>query len=483
VVREEESPTIRRFALAIVPAVVLACLILAGGGGAAGFVGDSSAVASAPLVPASTVKRAAGVSGGAVYPLKVGVGGRYLVDQQNNPFLLVGDAPQSMFVNLSEEQAGLYLRDRAAAGFNAIWVNLLCTTYTGGRPSGSTYDGIAPFKSQGDLSLPNEQYFRRVDSMIRLAAKQGIVVFLDPIETGGWLSTLIKNGVAADYAYGRYLGARYRAFPNIVWLNGNDFQSWRDPGADAAVRAVARGIKSTDPRHLQTIELDYDVSSSLDDARWRSLIGVDSAYTYAPAYAELLRDYARHDVRPTILIEANYEFGKPAVKLSTLRNQEYWTALSGSSGQFYGNDYTWPFRSGWRTHLDTPGSRQLGYLTGLLSGRRWYDLIPDTSHQVVTAGYGTFSDSQADINVNDYVTAARTSDGTLAIAYLPAMNTVTVDLGTFPGSVTAQWYDPTAGTYTQIDGSPFANDGSTTFTPPGLNSDQDRDWVLVLTTG
>jgi hypothetical protein len=75
------------------------------------------------------------------YPLKVSVDHRYLVDQDNVPFLLMGDSPQALIVNLSEADADLYFADREANGFNGAWINLLCGTYTGGRPDASTFDG------------------------------------------------------------------------------------------------------------------------------------------------------------------------------------------------------------------------------------------------------------------------------------------------------------------------------------------------------
>src|SRR5207344_2335471 len=101
--------------------------------------------------------------------------------------------------------------------------------YTGCREDGTTYDGIPPFTTARDLSTPNPAYFDRADAMIRLAAREGIVLFLDPIETAGWLGVLRDNGEAKARAYGRFLGARYRSFPNIVWSNGNDFQTWMNP--------------------------------------------------------------------------------------------------------------------------------------------------------------------------------------------------------------------------------------------------------------
>jgi hypothetical protein len=95
----------------------------------------------------------------AAYPVKLSANRRYLVDQENAPFLLMGDSPQALTVNLSEADAEMFFADREAHGFNGAWVNLLCGTYTGGRPDASTYDGIIPFTTPGDVSTPNEPFF------------------------------------------------------------------------------------------------------------------------------------------------------------------------------------------------------------------------------------------------------------------------------------------------------------------------------------
>ena len=129
------------------------------------------------------------------FPLKPSANNRYLVDQNNVPFLIVGDSPQAMVGNVSEEDASFFIADRAQYGINALWVNLLCDAYTACNSDGTTYDGIAPFTTPGDLSTPNPDYFDRAADMINLAAASGMVVMLDPIETGGWLSVLEANGV------------------------------------------------------------------------------------------------------------------------------------------------------------------------------------------------------------------------------------------------------------------------------------------------
>ena len=202
------------------------------------------------------------------------------------PFLIKGDSPQGL-IALSPADQQIYLGGRHAQGIDAIWVSLLCSTYSGICPNINGYAGVAPFTTPGDLSTPNETYFTQVDAMLNLAAQYGIVVFLDPIETGGWLDVLSSNGTTKDYNYGVYLGNRYKNFPNIVWLNGNDFQTWTNSSDDAVVQAVANGIKSVDSNHLQTVELNYDTSGSLDDPKWAGIIGLDSAYSYYPQYGQV----------------------------------------------------------------------------------------------------------------------------------------------------------------------------------------------------
>jgi len=74
-----------------------------------------------------------------------------------------------------------------------------------------------------------------------------------------------------------------------------------------------------------------------------------------------------------------------------------------------------------------------------------------------------------------------TSDGSLAISYLPTMSVpVTVDMSQFSGPVRARWFDPSNGSFRSIKGSPFASSGEREFLPPGLNRDKDPDWVLIL---
>ena len=422
-------------------------------------------------------------AGGPDYPLKASANRRYLVDQKNVPFLMVGDSPQALIGNLPVNQAKKFMANRARYGVNTLWINLLCDSYTACNADGTTFDGIAPFTVAGDLSTPNSAYFARADAMINLAASYGMVVLLDPIETGGWLGVLQANGLSKAAAYGRFLGQRYKNFKNIIWMSGNDFQSWRTSSDNMLVAAVAKGIKQEDPNHLHTAELDYLVSATRDDPAFRNIATLDAVYTYRPTYAKILSEYRRAQPQPIFMVEANYEFeqngGTDGGSLPNLRHQEYWTMLSGATGQLYGSAYSWRLQSGWQTNLNTPGMLQLSYMRKLLAGRKWYALVPDYAHKVVTAGFGVFSDSDS-ITTDTYATAARTPDGSLAIVYMPTSRTITVDMTKMAGSTKAYWYDPTNGTFAAIAGSPFPNAGSRHFTPPGVNKSGDGDWVLLL---
>jgi uncharacterized protein DUF4038/collagenase-like protein with putative collagen-binding domain len=423
-------------------------------------------------------------------PLAASADGRTLVDAAGAPVLILGDAPQALTVNLSAAEADTYFATRAAQGFDAAWVNLLCTTYTGGRADSSTFDGVKPFLAtrpggEPDLSTPNPAYFARVDAMVASAGAHGIWLWLDPIETGGFLGTLHANGVAADRAYGRFLGRRYRGFDRIVWMSGNDFQSWSDPSDDAVVLAVAQGIRDEDSRHLQTTELSYTVSSSLDDARWAGLLGVNDTYTYAPTYAQLAVDWQRSPHLPNVMIEGNYEgeqlAGAPHETAALDgRNELWWTMTSGAAGVFYGNHEVWPLAADWASHLHDPGAEAVAHVRALLEPRRWPALVPDLDHVVATAGYGTFHDS-GNAQDDDFVTTARVPDGSLVLAYLPVLHDLSIDMTTLAGTTTASWFDPTTGTSTPDAASPLANAGLHVFTPPlTAHADGSHDWVLVL---
>lgn len=430
------------------------------------------------------------------YPLKLSANKRYLVNRDNKPFLIAADSPQGLISSLTTAQANGYFADRAAHGFNALgWIDVL----NAGpdfpfNPNAATVDGIRPFTGyvkggtdheHYDLSKPNEAYFQRLDTIVKLAAEHGLLVFIDPIETKGWLPTLRNNGLAAAFHYGQFLGRRYGKFANVAWLSGNDYITWKNPSDDALVRAVARGIKSVDPSQLQSVELNYQNSSSLDDQTWAPLISLNGTYAYSPTYMQMLHSYDQKPIMPTYLLEAHYDlenvgeppdYGTPLV----LRREEYWAMLCGGAGVFYGNHYTWSFDPGWQAYIDTLGVKQLTIWKNFFTSLPWQRLVPDQSHKIVVAGLGNYGTWTTRVSRSTYATAAATPDGRLVVAYLPTSRTLTVNMARLSGPVTGRWFDPTDGASSRIAGGAFPNNGMRKFSPPGKNHGGDGDWVLVL---
>jgi DNA-directed RNA polymerase subunit N (RpoN/RPB10) len=402
------------------------------------------------------------------YPVRVGPDHRHLVDQNGTPFLVHGDAPWSIIVGLTNEEAEQYLENRRRKGFNSIIINLLEHKFRG--PVNRYGDG--PFTTPGDFSTPNEKYFAHADWVIRKAAEKGIQVFLAPIYLGyigtdeGWIEETLANGPEKCLAWGRYVGQRYRDFDNLVWLIGGD----RNPGkALQDVNAIALGIKQFDNRHIFTAHC-HPENSAVDQYSGGGWLDFNTTYTYEIVHKKLLRDFNRTPVMPFVLIETSYE-GEHNASPVQIRRQAYWAILCGATGQFMGNRPIWLFDPGWQSAMDSTGSQDMTRLKALFTSRPWYELIPDEirdeKHEVVVDGLGEFRGL-------DYLAAARTADGGTVIAYLPTARPFTVDMTRIAGkTATASWFNPRTGK--SDPAGTFPTSGKNQFTPPG-----EGDWVLVL---
>jgi hypothetical protein len=434
------------------------------------------------------------------FPLGISSSKRHLVDARGVPFLIHGDAAWSIMVQLSLEDAEVYLENRRQKGFNCIVANLLESFYASNPPR--NFYGQAPFTTPGDFATPNGAYFEHAGRLLAKAAEKGILVMLNPcylgydggpgVVTDGWAQDVVRNGPAKCRAYGQYLGDRYKGYNNIIWVAGGD----QTPQAGSAVEQnclqILLGIKDRAPAHLWTAHWNEGAWQAVDVAAFRPYMNLNAVYQSRQSviYQQLLQAYAGADVRPAFLWEAWYEgpnWVGEVTRPETVRRQAYWSNLSGSTGQNFGSTYVWSFaaRTGtsltnpdWRSGMERQGSREMVFVRELFKSLPWTELVPDQEHSVVTAGYGTMGQT-------DYVTAARTRDGTRAVAYVPSTGTgertFTVNLSRLNGTVTARWYNPTNGRFSDVAGSPFpAGSGSRNFTTPGDNGTGANDWVLLL---
>jgi len=273
--------------------------------------------------------------------------------------------------------------------------------------------------------------------------------------------------------YGRYLGRRYRAFPNIIWLIGGDTNP-STHGVKAKLDEMVAGIREFDDVHLFTAHNAPDESAQAvwDDANW---LGINSVYSYdnLPAMAE--KESSRARALPMFLVESTYE-GEHASTPFMLRRQMYSTVLWGArAGHIFGNCPIWLFgasstscapKSDWRQALlHSAGSEDVSRFGRLMTSRHHELMLPDYSHSVMTDGSGP-NESLA--------TTSLASDGSSIIAYLPTHRQVTLNFSKLSGTLaTAWWFDPRTGSAKSIG--TYSTNSSQSFTSPDKN-----DWVLVV---
>jgi len=422
--------------------------------------GSTSASATVSVTGASS----------SIFPLHVEPGKRYLVDANGAPFLIQGDTPWSLIVQLSKADVDLYLENRRLKGFNTILVNLVEHHFATNPPK--NFYGDAPFLTTGDFATPNEAYFAHADYVIAKAAQKGILVMLTPAYMGfgggseGWYQEMLVNGTTKLRAYGQYLANRFRSHDNILWVHGGDY----NPPDRTLMRAIAEGIRSVDPRWPHTFHGSRGTSALSFLGTTEPWLQVNTIYTNSTVVPSALQEYNRSTM-PFFLIEAVYEF--EGVTGMGIRQQAYHAVLSGASGQFIGHASVWDMLdNSWRTGMDSEGAQSMAQLATLLKSRSWWTLQPDQSHTLLTGGIGSGTSQSV---------AALASDRSYALIYTPSVRTLTVELGQFAGpNVRARWYDPTSGAYVAISGSPFVAGGPRTFTPTGNNARGSGDWVLVL---
>ncbi|MBI1881524.1 MAG: glycoside hydrolase family 140 protein [Chloroflexi bacterium] len=401
-----------------------------------------------------------------VFPLKISANRRFLVDQNERPFLIHGDTAWSLIAALDEAEVERYLVDRAAKGFNALIVNLIEHKFNGPL----NRHGEHPFHNPQDLSTPNDRYFEFADWVLGKAADYGFVVFLAPLYLGykhkaeddGWYHEARSGGVNRCYRYGCYLGERYAAFKNLIWMMGGD----RNPdGVVDEVNSVILGIKEFDPHSLFTAHA-HPEELTPERYGWGGWLDLNGTYTYRIVHKRLLLDYNHKPVMPFVLMESSYE-GEHNASPVQIRRQAYWANLSGATGQFLGNNPIWLFNPGWQEALDSQGSRDMVHVKTLFTSRAWYNLVPDQSHTVVTDGLGEF-------NGLDYLAVALTRDGRTLIAYMPTARTITVDLSKVSGEqAVGWWFNPRTGA-AQPAGE-FPTRGQVQLAPPG-----EDDWALIM---
>jgi hypothetical protein len=414
------------------------------------------------------------------FPLRVAPNRRHLVDARGEPFFVLGDTPWFL-QKLPPEDVRRVMDDRKARGFNTLFLEILDDSRI---PSRDAHGNIA-FQPETDITRPVEAYWRYADTVLEEAARRGFFVIMSDLwygyGKGLWMHHVTPESAAN---YGRFLGKRYAHLNHLMWMHCGD----RNPDERLAecARQLARALKQQAPGQLHTAHLSPEFASSAFFGH-DSWLDVNMAYTYGASYKHVLPEYQRtNPVRPVILGETGYEGEPNAIErlpdarkgdLWTpfrIRRNAYWAVLSGACGYCAGTKL-WRYEPGWPDLLNAESIRQAPHILRLMEHGPWWRLVPDANHKFVTAGSGT--PGQA-----DYATAAVADDGTFALVYVPTPRELTVDLTRLNGELTARWFDPTSGQFTQVASAPLTDRSKHRLHTPAKNAGGDGDHVLVLNT-
>lgn len=410
--------------------------------------------------------------------------GKYFVNGNGKPIFMTGDAPQLLVTQVSNSDAEQYLADRAARGFNLIWIIPYDNAFQSNPPQ--DFYGDIPFTGGVDFVNPTAAYWAHVDYIIQRAAAYGITCVFNPGFVGlvsgeGYLDSYQAASTGTLTTWGTWLGNRYKNYPNIIWMIGGDMD-FSYSGLQTKISAFAVAIAAADPNHLMTSEACRVCSptnqSSMDawsgPPSWLKLNWVYNPY--ASVQSGCASNYGRSGALPAMMGEAWYELEHSTTALQE-REQAYWSTLGGCPlGIIFGNGAIWTMGGPqnttgqtWQSQLGSNGSVSEAWLGALMRSREFWKMVPDLSNVTLTGGIG----SGTTISV-----CSRTSDGQTVMVYDPigtSQNPQVLMSKITSGTnlVHAWWFQPQTGATTDLG--TFANSGSRTFTAPDGN-----DWVLVL---
>ena len=416
---------------------------------------------------------------------------RFLQFQDGTPFFYLGDTGWEFFHRLTYKEAEKYLENRRQKGFTVIQAVLLAELDGLNTPN---RNGDKPF-IDNDPGRPDKAYFAFADSLIHLAESKGLFIGLlptwgDKVDKGTWgMGPEIFNPENA-FAYGKFLGDRYRNFTNIIWICGGDRPGGtnsKNTGSNFPVwDAMARGIKSADPNHLMTYHPWGEKSSSewFHNCDWLDFNMAQTGHgqrTYS-IYRMIQKDYALTPVKPCMDGEPRYEDHPINWMPDSLgwfnemhvRQAAYWNLFTGALGHTYGCHPVWQMaapgyspvgyaRHYWYDVLDLPGAWQMLNVRRLFESRPTLNRVP-FSEIVLNPG-------------DEYGHIVATRGEGYVMVYTPFGNDIELDGNMLPAvKYKAWWFDPRSGK--SMKAGTVEKKNQLRFMAPSRGPG--FDWVLVL---
>jgi len=417
---------------------------------------------------------------------------RYLVHEDETPFLWVGDTAWNGPLLSSWPEWDNYIRHRQRQKFTVVqWV----TTQWRAAPEGDRDKQLA-FSGQEKIQI-NPEFFRRLDTKIEALNQAGLLsvpVMLWAI--GGGSNPKINPGFSLpeDQAIllGRYMVARWGAH-HVAWILGGDgdyrgtkAERWKRIGREIfGGRSHAPVMLHPGGMHWPFDE--FKEETWLDITGYQSGHGDDDRTLSWMIQGPPATDWNKEPDRPFINLEPPYEFhiayqSKSRISPETVRRAIYWSLLGAPiAGVTYGGHGVWGWDDGTRPPADhpstgiplplpqaliMPGAEQMAHLATFFNSIDFWRLRPAPS--LVFTQPGTQSPDR-------YIAAARSEEGDLAVVYIPKDRSVELRQDQMPPHFNASWMNPRTGQPAPIVA--VVNDTVFQFATPS-----EGDWLLLLQT-
>jgi hypothetical protein len=370
-------------------------------------------------------------SAGNLPQLTVSENGHYFMSG-DKPFLWLFDTPWYMSQKLQRDDVDYYIAERKKQLFTGFQIFLVRSG--AGFGTQSAYgDPIVTNIDNFDL---NPAYFEHLDYIVNKADEESLYIAI----------VSANNPVHQDlneekaYKYGHYLGDRYSAAGNVIWVLGGDVNP---NGMDAMWRAFAEGLADgtngensrNNDADFSTTMISYHTGSPFTSSQFwhnESWLDFNSSETWQHVQTHhgfMYNDYFKKPAKPTVMFEPAYE-GEQDRALSDIVRLPFLTFLSGGAGHSYGASEIWRIGAEWKNALSWDGARSMTVIAQYFSTIEWHRLVPDE---------GLFAEGGNEFNVAAYL-----DDG--KIIALVSNNSVKLNCGRIDAEkILISWLNPANG--------------------------------------
>ena len=479
--------------------------------------------------------------------LRISENRRYFVTSDGKPFSWLADTDWTLPQRLKWDDAEYLMKKRKSQGFTVLQMVVLDP-----ESDPEIRNPVGDKALIGDDPLkPNEAYFSYLDRILSMAEQYGFYVLLLPawgqlIVGHNWVGEFFEKTITEEnaFAYGKFLGERYKDRNNILWCLGGDRQpihlgiDYRDVWRRLA-EGIAKGVTGEDLRYneknplweelLMTYHACHEAETGecstmsywTDEEAWISFIMLQSGHGLKPKNYELVqKEYDRKIPMPVWDGEPAYEMMPTSWPVIDsfhgswmVRRRAYWSLFAGAFGYTYGHCSVWCSisekernnmnRYTWCEALDSEGSGQMKHLREFMDAAQVMTclprqdlLLPDRRRKEQKAGA-----SEDELNCHIQVCLGRDAD--MLLAYLPSGGEIHLltdwsgpDAQTaLPAGdgallrlpeemrrpVSVSWYDTREGNTIRCQDMDQPGAADRVITVKSPTAGEEQDWILIVT--